>query len=82
MASGSSVQVCRAHPWPASTIDAFVGPIGRQATPQEQAWPLVFLNSPRASYVNGETFTTDGGFFGALQTVQVDLSALFAGAGG
>src|SRR5258708_3704527 len=65
-----------------STIDAFVGPIGRQATPQEQAWPLVFLNSPRASYVNGETFTTDGGFFGALQTGQVDLSAPFAGAGG
>jgi NAD(P)-dependent dehydrogenase (short-subunit alcohol dehydrogenase family) len=63
-------------------IDAFVGPIGRQATPQEQAWPLAFLNSPRASYVNGETFTTDGGFFGALQTGQVDLSALFAGAGG
>jgi NAD(P)-dependent dehydrogenase (short-subunit alcohol dehydrogenase family) len=60
------------------TIDAFIGPIKRQATPEEQAWPLIFLNSPRASYVNGETFTTDGGFFGALQTGQVDLSSLFA----
>jgi NAD(P)-dependent dehydrogenase (short-subunit alcohol dehydrogenase family) len=60
------------------TVDAFVGPIKRQATPQEQAWPLIFLNSPRSSYVNGETFTTDGGFFGALQTGQVDLSGLFA----
>jgi NAD(P)-dependent dehydrogenase (short-subunit alcohol dehydrogenase family) len=57
-------------------IDAFVGPIRRQSTPQEQAWPLIFLNSPRASYVNGETLTTDGGFFGALQTGQVDLSGL------
>ena len=60
------------------TIDAFIGPIKRQATPEEQAWPLIFLNSPRSSYVNGETFTTDGGFFGALQTGQVDLSGLFA----
>ena len=57
-------------------IDAAQGPVGRYSTPEEQAWPLVFLNSPRASYVTGETFYTDGGFFGALQTGQVDFSAL------
>jgi NAD(P)-dependent dehydrogenase (short-subunit alcohol dehydrogenase family) len=57
-------------------IDAFVGPIARLSTAEEQAWPLVFLNSPRASFVNGESFTTDGGFFGAVQTGQVDLSKL------
>jgi NAD(P)-dependent dehydrogenase (short-subunit alcohol dehydrogenase family) len=59
-------------------IDAFVGPIARLSSAAEQAWPLVFLNSPRASFVNGEAFTTDGGFFGAVQTGQVDLSKLAA----
>jgi NAD(P)-dependent dehydrogenase (short-subunit alcohol dehydrogenase family) len=62
-------------------LDAFVGPIGRQSTAEEQAWPLVFLNSPRSSYVNGEAFTTDGGFFGAVQTGQIDLAKQFGGAG-
>jgi NAD(P)-dependent dehydrogenase (short-subunit alcohol dehydrogenase family) len=50
--------------------------VGRYSTPEEQAWPLVCLNSPRLSYVTGETLYTDGGFFGALQTGQVDFSAL------
>jgi NAD(P)-dependent dehydrogenase (short-subunit alcohol dehydrogenase family) len=62
----------------ANIIDAFVGPIRRRSTPQEQAWPLVFLNSPRSSYVNGEALVTDGGFFGAVQSGQLDLSQLFA----
>jgi NAD(P)-dependent dehydrogenase (short-subunit alcohol dehydrogenase family) len=53
-------------------VDAFA----RLSTAEEQAWPLVFLNSPRAGFVNGEAFTTDGGFFGAVQTGQVDLSRL------
>jgi NAD(P)-dependent dehydrogenase (short-subunit alcohol dehydrogenase family) len=57
-------------------VDAFVGPIARLSTAEEQAWPLAFLGSPRASFVNGEAFTTDGGFFGAIQTGQVDLSKL------
>ncbi len=65
----------------AQVIDAFVGPIGRHSTAEEQAWPLVFLNSPRSSYINGESLTTDGGFFGAVQTGQLDLAALFGGAG-
>ena len=49
-------------------IDAFIGPSGRRSTPDEQAWPLVFLNSPRSSYVTGEAFHTDAGFIGALVT--------------
>jgi NAD(P)-dependent dehydrogenase (short-subunit alcohol dehydrogenase family) len=61
-------------------VDAFVGPIRRHASAQEQGWPLVFLNSPRSSYVNGESLTTDGGFFGAVQTGQLDLSKIFGGA--
>lgn len=49
-------------------VDSAVGPIGRYATPEEQAWPLVLLNSERMSYVAGEVLWTDGGFQGALVT--------------
>jgi NAD(P)-dependent dehydrogenase (short-subunit alcohol dehydrogenase family) len=55
-------------------VDAAMGPLARYSTPEEQAWPLLFLNSPRLSYVTGEAFHVDGGFFGALQTGQVDFS--------
>lgn len=57
-------------------IGAALGPIHRYSTPEEQAWPLVFLNSPRMTYVTGEAFNIDGGFFAALQTGQIDFSEL------
>ena len=47
------------------------GPIGRLSTPEEQAWPLLALNSPRFSYVTGQSFLVDGGMFGAVQTGQL-----------
>jgi NAD(P)-dependent dehydrogenase (short-subunit alcohol dehydrogenase family) len=56
-------------------VDAAVGPVGRYSTAEEQAWPMIMLNSPRASYVVGETLFADGGFFGALQTGRLDMSA-------
>ncbi len=59
-------------------IDAFTGGAGRRSTPEEQAYPLIFLNSPAASYVSGENFVTDGGTLGALMTGQLDLSFLAA----
>jgi NAD(P)-dependent dehydrogenase (short-subunit alcohol dehydrogenase family) len=46
------------------------GPIGRMSTPEEQAWPLLVLNSPRFSYVTGQSFLIDGGMFGAVYTGQ------------
>ena len=49
-------------------VDTAMGPIGRYSTPEEQAWPLVMLNSPRMSYVSGEVLWTDGGFLGAMTT--------------
>lgn len=58
-------------------IDAFVGPIRRRSTAEEQAWPLIFLNSPRSSYSNGEALVTGGGFFGAVQSGQLDLGKMF-----
>lgn len=53
------------------TIDRATQPINRRATAEEQAWPLVMLNSPRLSYVNGHAFFVDGGAFGAIQTGQI-----------
>jgi NAD(P)-dependent dehydrogenase (short-subunit alcohol dehydrogenase family) len=47
-------------------VDQAVGPIGRYSTPEEQAWPLVCLGSPRFSYVAGEVLWTDGGWNGAM----------------
>ncbi len=47
---------------PAALIDAVAQPIGRRSTPEEQAFPLVALNSPAAGYVNGVSLPVDGGF--------------------
>jgi NAD(P)-dependent dehydrogenase (short-subunit alcohol dehydrogenase family) len=49
-------------------VDQSIGPIGRYATAEEQAWPLVMLGSPRASYIAGEVLAVDGGFDGARST--------------
>jgi NAD(P)-dependent dehydrogenase (short-subunit alcohol dehydrogenase family) len=54
----------------------FPKPIGRNSRPEEQAWPLVFLGSPRASYITGASVFADGGFTGALFTNQVDVARL------
>ena len=57
-------------------MDSFPKPIGRNSTAEEQGWVLAFLNSPAASYVNGENVFTDGGFAGGLWTGSIDVSAL------
>lgn len=57
-------------------MDEFPVPIGRHAVADEQAWPLVFLNSPRASYVTGQQFDADGGFKAGLFTGQIDPTVL------
>jgi NAD(P)-dependent dehydrogenase (short-subunit alcohol dehydrogenase family) len=54
-------------------IDAFIGPSGRRSSAEEQAWPLLFLNSPRSSYVAGEAFHVDGGFLGAMVTGELKV---------
>lgn len=43
------------------------GPIQRSATPEEQGFPLVFLNSDMASYINGQDLIIDAGFIGMLE---------------
>jgi NAD(P)-dependent dehydrogenase (short-subunit alcohol dehydrogenase family) len=57
-------------------MDDFPKPLGRNSRPEEQAWPLVFLNSPRASYVTGVSLNADGGFTGGLFTGQIDPAVL------
>jgi NAD(P)-dependent dehydrogenase (short-subunit alcohol dehydrogenase family) len=57
-------------------MENFPVPLGRRSTPDEQAWPLVFLNSPLASYVTGENVVTDGGTMGAVMTGSIDISGL------
>ena len=49
----------------AVAIDAVAQPIGRRSSAEDQAWPLLFLNSAAASYVNGAVLPVDGGFLSA-----------------
>jgi NAD(P)-dependent dehydrogenase (short-subunit alcohol dehydrogenase family) len=42
-------------------LEGVILPAGRPATPEEQAFPLVMINSPRASYLNGAALNVDGG---------------------
>lgn len=37
-------------------------PLQRMATPEEIAWPILFLLSPLASYINGALLVVDGGW--------------------
>lgn len=56
----------------------FPKPVGRNSTPEEQAWALVMLNSPRSSYTAATNVFTDGGFSGGLFTNSIDFAALLS----
>ena len=60
----------------AAVIKVFAEPLGRYSTPEEQAGPIVLLNSDLATIVNGVALAVDGGFMGGLSTGQIDLSKL------
>ena len=62
----------------AVVLDTSMQPINRRSRPDEQAPPLVFLNSDWASYINGVVLPTDGGFVAGVTTGQIDLSAMNA----
>lgn len=51
---------------PSVAIDVVAQPIGRRSSADEQAACLLFLNSPRASYINGAALPVDGGFMSAM----------------
>lgn len=56
-------------------MDRYPIPLGRRATPDDQALPLLFLNSAMAGAVTGENLTTDGGTMAALGAGTMDMSA-------
>ena len=56
----------------------FAKPIDRQATAEEQAGPLLLLNSPLASFVSGVCLPVDAGFTGGVMTGLIDMQALMA----
>jgi NAD(P)-dependent dehydrogenase (short-subunit alcohol dehydrogenase family) len=57
-------------------LDAAAQPIGRRATPEEQAAPLIFLNSTVASYLNGVALPVDGGLIGGFSSGAIDPRTL------
>jgi NAD(P)-dependent dehydrogenase (short-subunit alcohol dehydrogenase family) len=59
--SPGSTATTMAADFPDEGIEQMNQPIGRSSVPEEQAWPLVFLNSPLASYINGVNLPVDGG---------------------
>ena len=63
---------------PKEMIKAFYGPLDRPATPEEQGWPLVFLNSDAASFITGLNLIIDGGFVAGMMTGKIDLDEIFA----
>jgi NAD(P)-dependent dehydrogenase (short-subunit alcohol dehydrogenase family) len=60
----------------AIVLETAMQPINRRSTPEEQARPLVFLNSDAASYINGVALPVDGGFMGGIATGQIDVAKL------
>jgi len=49
--------------WMEAHVQGF---LDRNSSPEEQAWPLVFLNSDAASFVSGANLFVDAGYTGAL----------------
>jgi NAD(P)-dependent dehydrogenase (short-subunit alcohol dehydrogenase family) len=57
-------------------LDAAAQPSNRRSTPEEQAAPLIFLNSSVASYLNGVALAVDGGLMGGIATGAIDPRTL------
>ena len=60
-------------------FDEYPKPIeNRNARAEEQAWPLVFLGSPLASYISGENVFTDGGTCAGMMTGVIDPTPMMS----
>jgi NAD(P)-dependent dehydrogenase (short-subunit alcohol dehydrogenase family) len=53
--------------------------LGRMATPAEQGWPLVLLNSQLNAVVSGTVLYTDQGFSGGALTGSLDIGSIMGG---
>lgn len=56
-----------------AVLKAVLEPSNRRSTPEEQAAPIVFLNSDAASYINGAVIPVDGGSTAGVYTGLIDL---------
>ena len=63
-----------------SVLEAATQPINRRSRPEEQAAPLIFLNSGLASYMNGLALPVDGGLMGGIATGRIDPRTLMGSA--
>lgn len=63
-----------------AVLDAFAGAKGRFSTPDEQALPLILLNSDAASFISGTCLAVDAGLSGGLSTGVLDMERMMAGA--
>jgi len=60
-------------------FDEYPKPIeGRNSRPEEQAWPLIFLGSPLASYISGENLFTDGGTCAGMLSGVIDPTPMMS----
>lgn len=60
---------------PEGFLDAWPYPsLGRMATAEDQAWPLVLLNSPLNAAITGTFLYTDQGFASGVMTGAIDAS--------
>lgn len=67
---------------PARVFEVFSEPVGRISTPEEQADPLIFLNSDLARFVSGHALMVDGGFVGGAISGVIDVQTMLAEARG
>jgi NAD(P)-dependent dehydrogenase (short-subunit alcohol dehydrogenase family) len=56
-------------------LGSIIEPTGRCATAEEQAGPLVLLNTGAASFVSGALLPVDGGFYGGMGAGLIDRDA-------
>ena len=61
-----------------AVLDTSAQPSGKRATPEQQAWPLIFLGSDAAGYISGQALSVDMGFLGSMMTGQLDMSAMMS----
>ena len=59
-------------------IDPTEVPSGRRSSPEEQAWPCIFMNSDLAPYINGADLAVDGGFLGYARCRRPTLGLIGA----
>ena len=63
---------------PGEILEVATQPINRRSTPVEQAYPLIFLNSSAASYINGVSLPVDGGFLAGMTMGKIDMESVVA----